>query len=81
MSKKKTLSKEALRDAMLIIKSVEMYEKRFDEMCEEIDAAIENDDYDKLNKLEKEMGYLDKKVQIEEENMNKFIKKYKKECQ
>jgi len=77
INKNNDVKKQMLEDAILIIQSVEMYGKRYEEIILEIDEAYNNKDHKRLQELEKEIHYLDKKISEEDEAMKKFKLKYK----
>jgi len=67
-----------IEEALLIIQTVEFIGKRIEILMLELDEAAVNKDYERIEQIEQEFSSCKRKIKQEDENIDKFMSKYKK---
>jgi hypothetical protein len=73
-----SLRESILKDAILILNSISFYEKQIYAKLAEIDEAENNKLFDEFPRLERETVALCKKIDHENQEMDRFLIKYRR---
>lgn len=79
--KSSDLKTRMIRDAVLILSSVSFLEKQILKKTSELDEAINNNLIEEVDQIKKELNSLLFKLNKEDQGMDAFMNKYKKEIE
>jgi hypothetical protein len=73
-----SIKDQMISEALLIITTIEFIGKQIEKLMLEFEEAINNKDYSRAEQIEQEFLSCKRKIKHEDENIDKFMSKYKK---